>query len=231
MGSEFYPVTHLIYDMDGLLIDSEPLYFKGIDQVCRKYGSQYTVKAKIKSMGRTSREGAAIVIEECNLPITVDEYLSELDKLVETFRGVPYLPGAMQQIKHFYSHNIPQALATSSKKYSFDVKMEGKEEMLKLLNPILLASDDPEVKSGKPSPDTFLIAAKRFISPPTDMKNVLVFEDSPNGVMAALNAGMQVVWIPEECVAKSENLKMGKPTLVLKSLKEFKPELFGLPGF
>jgi len=230
---QFQPVTHVIFDMDGLLLNTEPLYFKGIDQVCQKYGSRYTFGAKMKAMGRTSRESAAAVIEECKLPITVDQYLQDLDNLVEAFRNVDYMPGAVRLIQHLHSHKIPQAIATSSKKVSFEVKTEGKEDVLDLLEHKLLASDDPEVEFGKPHPDTFLVAARRFKNPPKAMENVLVFEDSPNGVQSALSAGMQVCWVPEEGVVEraTNGTDVYNDSFIIKSLEEFHPELFGLPPF
>lgn len=72
-----------------------------------------------------------------------------------------------------------------------------------------------------------MVAAKRFADSPSP-ENCLAFEDAPNGVQSAVSAGMQVIMVPEKYVDEE---KCQKATLVLNSLADFKPELFGLPPF
>lgn len=119
------------------------------------------------------------------------------------------------------------AVATSSTKDSFDLKTEIHKNLFNLFNHIVTGGTDPEVKNGKPAPDIFLVAARRFPEKPPP-QDCLVFEDAPNGVQAAVTAGMQVVMVPDELV-KPELCKLA--TLKLKSLEELKLELFGLPPF
>lgn len=96
-----------------------------------------------------------------------------------------------------------------------------------LFNHLVSGSSDIEVKHSKPAPDIFLVCASKFPKCPNP-QDVLVFEDAPNGVLAANSAGMQVVMVPDPRIPDE---KKEKATLVLHTLEEFKPEDFGLPPF
>lgn len=137
------------------------------------------------------------------------------------------MPGAEKLIKHLHSKQIPIALATSSARFTFEMKTKPHKEIFSLFDPIVIASDDPEISKGKPDPQPFLVAASRFKNPPKDMSNVIVFEDSINGVQAANAAGMKSIWVPDHRVSK----KSITAALILDSLEDFKPEDFGLPPF
>lgn len=83
------------------------------------------------------------------------------------------------------------------------------------------------MKRGKPDPECFIVTARRFEENPEPEK-VLVFEDAVNGVESAAAAGMQVVMVPDSRLDRSF---CKNATLVLNSLEEFRPEIFGLPKF
>mgnify|MGYP002714380229 FL=1 len=223
-------ITHVIFDMDGLIFDTETLYEKAYKNVLGRCGSEYTLDLKIKIMGRPGLDGARILIDECKLPLTIDEYLAEMtiehDKV---FSGhVPLMPGAERLIRHLYDHQIPIAVATSSKRYTFKLKTKEHGELFKLFDHIVIASEDPEITAGKPDPQTFLVCARRFRQPPSTMTSVLVLEDSTNGVRAANKAGMISVWVPDPQIRSRQQIDAH---YTLDSLLDFKPEQFGLPPF
>lgn len=128
-------------------------------------------------------------------------------------------------IKHLHKQKIPIAVATSSTKPSTELKIAKYKETFSLFDHIVTGGSDPDVKQGKPSPDIFLVCASRFPDKPQPEK-CLVFEDAPNGVTAAVRAGMQCVMVPDPHIEKEQTTHA---TLVLKSLKDIKLELFGLP--
>lgn len=129
-------------------------------------------------------------------------------------------------VRHLVKHNVPIALASGSFHKDYLVKTTNHREFFDLF-PIKVFGDDPELKHGKPNPDQFLLTASRFTDTP-DNKNILVFEDSSNGVLAAKAAGMGVVLVPDRRLDKS---MYHDPTQFMLSLEDFQPELFDFPPY
>lgn len=265
------PVTHVIFDMDGLLIgeligalaagsswpdedtihilsscngllivtckftDSELYYTIATNNITERYGKEYTWSIKEKCMGVTSEVVARTVINDLGLPITPEEYISQLDEEYQTvFSKVQMMPGVKRLLDHLKKHNIPMAIATSSKKSSFELKVNKfGPEWLEYFHHVLLAPEEPLVKMSKPAPDTFLVARDKFDPPLPDHSSCLVLEDAPFGALAGCRAGMQVVLVPdprlnvESWLEKEPELR---PCQILKSIDHFKPEDFGLPA-
>ncbi|XP_037882649.1 probable pseudouridine-5'-phosphatase isoform X1 [Glossina fuscipes] len=229
MGEKFKKVTHVIFDMDGLLLDTEIIYEEIIRQIAQEYGKTLPFEVRIKLLGTTNRRTYELAVEELKLPISVEEFGKKFEKLTfEKMTDVKMKPaGAERLMRHLHATNVPICLATSSAEDMVQLKIANHREVFNLLSHRVCASTDPEVKEGKPAPDIFLIAASRFPDKPKPQQ-CLVFEDSPNGVMAACKACMQVVMVPDERVSVEQSCLA---TLRLKSLLDFKPEMFSLPPF
>ncbi|XP_063979539.1 pseudouridine-5'-phosphatase isoform X1 [Diachasmimorpha longicaudata] len=229
MNNSYDKVTHVLFDMDGLLLDTEYRYTEIYNRVIRKYGDYtFTWDHKATTMGFHPIESAKKVIEIFNLPTTPEEFMEQLaPHYQELFPHSQLMPGAARLLHHLHKHDIPIALATSSGETSYELKTKKVKPMFEMFHHKVLGGSDTEVKNGKPAPDIFLVAARRFPDNPSPSK-CLVFEDAPNGVQAALSAGMQVIMVPDPNLPKELTKKA---TLVLGSLEEFKPELFGLPPY
>ncbi|KAK0171738.1 hypothetical protein PV328_005150 [Microctonus aethiopoides] len=228
MAINYQAVTHCLFDMDGLLLDSESVYKTIYNNIVSEFGHKYGGEVAYQVLGRPELVGFQIITDYYKLPLTVEQFQQKYHQMQQDlFVQVRVMPGAERLLRHLHKHNIPIALATSSSKSSYELKTKLVKPMFELFHHRVLGGSDPDVKEGKPAPDIFLVAASRFDDKP-DPSKCLVFEDAPNGVQAALSAGMQVVMVPDSNLPKDLTQKA---TMVLKSLEDFKPELFGLPPF
>ena len=185
--SDHANITHVIFDVDGTILDTESLYTKAkkkVDgknslkdkrtalycfQVVAKYGARerFTNDLESKTAGKQAFDVAEIITEECQLPLTPDEFVAEMDTMLTPILPTAQLkPGAERLIHHLADHNVPVCIATSSRKRTGKMKMSGHSDLFNLFSHKVFGSDDPEVGRGKPNPDIFLVAAKRFEDPP-----------------------------------------------------------------
>ena len=218
-------ISCLIYDMDGLLLDTEGIYTEVTQDIVGEFGKVFDWSVKKKILGRPAFQSAKIIVESLDLPITPQDYLdSRKDVLIEKFKNTQPLPGAKEMTTHFFSHGIPQAIATSSSSPIYDAKYKKHKKWFSQFTQIV-RGDDPELKQGKPAPDIFLLAAKRLGVEPAEC---LVFEDAPSGTEAAIAAGMSVVVVPHP---EMDCNYFTNASQIISSLNDFEPESWGLPQF
>ena len=215
-------VTHILFDMDGLLLDTEIIYTEVTQQIVGRYGKVFDWSIKSNMIGRPSTDTARYLVEALSLPMKPEEYLAERDVLLRAaFPSCQALPGAKELVEHLTNHRIPIAVATSSSRDLYEVKIQNHEWFT--LFDAVVTGDDPNVKRGKPAPDIFLCAAKKLNANPA---TTLVFEDAPSGLTAAKTAGMRAVVVPDINMDKS---RYTDADLIIDSLVHFPPALFGLP--
>ncbi|XP_023165524.2 pseudouridine-5'-phosphatase isoform X2 [Drosophila hydei] len=195
--------------------------------VLTPYGKKYTFELKKQQMGLSAAVASANMVRILNLPITPQEYLAKFRaELHALITDVKLLPGVKDLLLHLFEHRVPMAMATATYRDTFNIKALPHCQLLPVFRHIV-CGDDPELKACKPSPDIFLLAAARFKPAPLP-ECCLVFEDSAQGKDAGVAAGMQVVLIPD---ARLPIADTKGATLVLRSMADFQPELFGLPAF
>ena len=200
-GYRYTRVDHIIFDMDGLLLNTQDMYSQVGQAMLAKHGKEPDYEFKMKVVGRAAPEAAKMIVEHYGLPYTPEDYLAAFEaQTAELFPTCDLLPGVERLLRHFHCHNIPMAVATSSSRKNFELKTSTKHSEIFSLFSHIVTGDHPEVRGeAKPSPRIYEIARSQFsASNPT----CLVFEDAPNGVSAGLAAGMQVVMVPHHKVPK-----------------------------
>jgi beta-phosphoglucomutase-like phosphatase (HAD superfamily) len=218
-------VTHVVYDVDGLLIDSERYYLEAYKQIAARYGKVFDWSLKSKTIGRRAEESARIITQALDLPLTPDQWLEIRKSLLEElFPLSEPMPGALRLTRHFHQNRVPQGIATSSDRRYFDIKTRRHKAWFAIFD-CFISGDDPAVHRGKPAPDIFLECAIRMNVEPA---RCLVFEDSPAGVEAARAAGMYAIAVPDPCMESSAYPGAHQ---ILRSLEEFRPREWDLPGF
>lgn len=184
----------VIFDMDGLLLDTERLYTVCFQQMFSEWDLHFDVQLKGRLMGLSARATAELCVRELRLPVGVDEFMRRAKELqMEAFKQCELMPGAREVVELLAMRGVRMAVATSSLKTTYVTKIAPHRELFQRFAAVV-NGDDPAVMRTKPAPDIFLVAAQRLDVQPEDC---LAFEDSPNGVRAALAAGMTVVWIPD----------------------------------
>lgn len=217
-------ISHVIYDLDGILLDTEPIYSRATQQILDRFGLRFDWSVKARMMGKPPAEASAILVAALGLPQSPEQFTREMDdRLAALFPEAPPMPGAVRLTTWLHRRGIPQAVATSSHRDSFEIKRSRLRKWFDRFD-VIVTGDDPAIRKGKPAPDIFLVAAKRLGANPD---SCLVFEDSPAGVAAGLAAGMAVVAIPAPQIEPGE---FAAANLVIESFDRFAPEPWGLPS-
>ncbi|OAA63780.1 HAD-like domain protein [Cordyceps fumosorosea ARSEF 2679] len=223
----FPPVRACLFDMDGLLLNTEDLYTLCVNKVLESYGRPplpWSVKARLQ--GRPGPEANKIFSEWAKLPISTEEYTAQLSVFQRQFFGTAApLPGVPELLKDLDAtkdagapssaggkpHTVHIALATSSHRGNYDLKTTHLGDLFAVFPEARRVKGDDErllPGRGKPLPDIFLLALKTVneslpaSEPPITPEECLVFEDSVPGVEAGRRAGMRVIWCPHPMLKK-----------------------------
>uniref|UniRef100_A0A7E4VMS9 HAD-like protein n=1 Tax=Panagrellus redivivus TaxID=6233 RepID=A0A7E4VMS9_PANRE len=233
------PITHVIFDYDGVLQDTERAYSLANDVTLKHFGRSFNNTLKSGMMGRCREDAVQWVLHQTGIAdtVTTAEYNEIYDRVLQVeLANAPLLPGVVKLVEHLLKHNIPIAVCTGSDEREFAQKTPKLAEFISKFENIVLAGSDSEVKRGKPAPDPYIVTMKRFTIPPKTPANVLVFEDSINGARSGLAAGCATVFVPQkEFITHDweERIIDIKPLLAatVDSLTEVDLDQFELPGY
>jgi HAD superfamily hydrolase (TIGR01509 family) len=221
------PVTALVFDMDGLLVDSEPLADESMRVFLRGHGIETRPEYGPALLGRRLPEAVALFMEWYGLAGNFDALVAEFDRIrTEMITGhLRTMPGAAEIVAFGREAGLRMALATSNRRHQATLSLA--ETGLTGLFDAEVTGD--EVERGKPAPDIFRLAAQRL---GVDPSGCVVFEDAPAGVTAAASAGMRCVFVPGGYSVGAE-LPIA-PTVTVASLDEavawLRAQGVGAPG-
>ena len=226
--NQIHKIKAAIFDLDGTLIDTQRYYDEANQKIINEYGNgkPYDSELKLKIHGSSPTFGNRFIIEHFQINMTFQEFMKMKDNYIkERINKCNPMEGAEQltyNLKHKYGFKM--SIATSSFKIMAESKLSIHKKWVDSDFDTLITGDDKRIKSGKPSPDIFILAASSLGMRPEEC---IIFEDAVTGVQAGLNSGARiVVGLPEDELTKNAmlNLKYDKnktQLIILKSLKDF----------
>jgi beta-phosphoglucomutase-like phosphatase (HAD superfamily) len=189
------PVAAVIFDLDGVIVDSEIWWHEERAAWAAGRGLRWTEADTRAVMGANSRGWARIMCERLGLSEADEPAILAVvvGRVIDRYRhGAPLIDGAVDAVRRIAAR-WPVAVASSAHRGVIDAALEASGLQDEI--PVIVSSD--EVARGKPEPDVYLEAARRLGVPPPAC---LVVEDSINGVRAGVAAGMTVVLVPNASV-------------------------------
>jgi HAD superfamily hydrolase (TIGR01509 family) len=206
----------VIFDMDGLLVDSEVYWEEARRDYCGELGCAWREEDELLVKGHNSAEWAGAIAKRCEINMSqaqiIDAVVARMRVLYE--RELPLLPGATEVVRAL-APQFPLAVASSSPSLLIEYVMA--EAQIRSEFKAIVSAD--EVGRGKPAPDVFLLASERLRNLPN---MCAVFEDSSAGILAARAAGMHVIAVPNLHYPPHRDA-LGQADLVLDSLLDFRP--------
>jgi HAD superfamily hydrolase (TIGR01509 family) len=206
-----------LFDLDGLLLDTEPLHAQAWRDAARSFGTDLDPLQLLALRGRRRLDCADQVlawIRHAGHPCDSREALLAVRQPIaeQLLVQAPAMAGAERLVRSCHGLGVPMALATSSSRAAVELKAAPHRWLEQIATRV--HGDDPELAAGKPAPDVFLLAAARL---GVDAASCWAFEDSPAGAMAAAAAGCRVHVLLTEA---TRNVQFPLGSVLLKSLEE-----------
>jgi HAD superfamily hydrolase (TIGR01509 family) len=211
-------IEAVIFDLDGVLLDSEQVWDEAREQLAKERGGRWHENAQRDMMGMSSPEWSRYMHDVIGLPEPPEEISREVvEQMAKLYREhLPVVPGAREAVDRL-AIRWPLGLASSSNRELIDLALEllGVEHLFKA------TASSEEAARGKPAPDVYLEAARRLGVEP---KHAAAIEDSENGIRAAKAAGIRVIAIPNPHFPPADDA-LRQADILLRSLDELTPEV------
>lgn len=192
MAQEVVEIEGVIFDLDGTLIDYEGASHVALARPLERRGKDFSWDLHAQIVGTKPEDWSRKIVDAVALDLAPEEYAEEyFHEIHGLYASIPPWPGTLDLLSKLRARGFPLAIATSSPRSSFDVKMTHHPEILAAMTAVVTGG---EVTNGKPAPDIFLEAARRI---GCDPKKCVVFEDSPLGIQGAHAAGCLAVALPD----------------------------------
>jgi HAD superfamily hydrolase (TIGR01509 family) len=211
-------VAAVVFDMDGVLIDSEQAWADAREELAREHGGVWPAGTQERMMGMSSSEWSRFMRDELGVQMEPQEISDAVVvRLERRFRkSLPLLPHARETVERLAA-KVPLAVASSANRPVIDFVLE----LAGLADAFSATVSSEEVPRGKPSPDVYFEAARRLGA---DAARCAAVEDSTNGIRAAHAAGMRVIAVPRPDYPPSADA-LALSAVVLDSLAKLTPRV------
>ena len=208
-------MTFVVFDLDGVLVDSEQVWDGVREELARERGGNWHPGAQRDMMGMSSPEWSRYMHERIGLEESPEEINRiVVERMLARYQaGPPWIPGALDAVQRM-AGSFTLGLASSSNRELIDAVLEAG----RIAGLFRATVSSEEVARGKPAPDVYLEAARRLGADPGDCVAV---EDSHNGIRSAKAAGMSCVAIPNAHFPPGD--AVDEADLVLGSIEELVP--------
>ena len=182
----------VIFDLDGVLLDSEQVWNEVKQALVEQSGGRWSPEAAVAMMGMSAPEWSVYLRDELVVPLTAEAInRAVVERMEQRYRSaLPLLPGAAQAVRRLAAR-WPLGLASSSDRPVIELALE----TAGLTGCFRATVSSEEVARGKPAPDVFVEAAHRL---GVDPRRTVAIEDSSNGLRAAAAAGSAVIAVPNQ---------------------------------
>ncbi|MDI6783911.1 MAG: HAD family phosphatase [bacterium] len=205
-------IKAVIFDMDGIIIDSEPLQMIAINQVMAQWNVKLSVQEFQKMIGRKLADDFADMKKEYNILVDYSTFAKQKREAYHSIleNNLVEMPGLSPLLSRLLNAKYRLAVASSSVRADVDMVLNG----LSIADKFAVVASGDEVEEGKPNPALFLLAANRLNVPVTEC---VAIEDSNPGLRAAKDSGMKCIVVPHQ---HTQHQDFARADIIVDSLND-----------